>query len=75
MNFPLRTAFAVSHGFWVVVLLLSFVSMYFFISLISSVISWLFNSALFSLHVFVFFTVFFPVIDLQSQSVVVRKDA
>ena len=54
----------------------SFVSMYFFISsLISSVISWLFSSALFNLHVFLFFMVFFPVIELQSHSAVVRKDA
>ena len=52
------------------------VSMYFLISsLISSVISWLFSSALFSLHVFVVFTVFSPVIDFQSHSIVVRKDA
>ena len=42
---------------------LSFVSRYFLIScLISSVVSWLFSDVLFSLHVFVFFTVFFPVI-------------
>ena len=27
MNFPLRTAFTVSHRFWVVVFLFSFVSM------------------------------------------------
>ena len=53
MNFPLRTAFAASHRFWIIVFSLSFVSRYFLISsLISSVISWLFNSALFSLHVF-----------------------
>ena len=32
-------------------------------SLTSSVINWLFSSILFSLHVFVFFTVFSPVID------------
>ena len=36
MNFPLRTAFTVSHRFWVVVFSFSFVSMqiliYFFIS-------------------------------------------
>ena len=30
VNFPLRTAFAASHRFWVVVFSLSFVSMYFF---------------------------------------------
>ena len=61
INFPLRTAFAASHWFWVVVFSLSFVSRYLFISsLISSVISWLFSSVVFSLHVFVFFTEFFP---------------
>ena len=76
LNFPLRTAFAASHRFWVIVFSLSFVSMYYFISsLISSVISWLFSSALFSPHVFVVFTVFLCVIDFQSHSVVVRKDA
>ena len=38
MNFPLRTAFTVSHRFWVVVFSFSFVSMQIFISfLISSV--------------------------------------
>ena len=76
INFPLRNAFAGSHRFWVIVFSLSFVSMYFFISsLISSVISWLFSSALFSLHAFVFFAGFFPVIDFQSLRFVVRKDA
>ena len=75
-NLPFRIAFAVSHRFWVIMYSLSFVSVYFFISsLISSVISWLFSSALLSLHVFVFLTVFFPVIDFQSPSVEVRKDA
>ena len=65
INFPLRTAFATSHRFWIVVFSLSFVSRYFLIySLISSVISWLFSNVLFSLHVFVFFTVFFRVIYL-----------
>ena len=53
MNFPLRTAFAVSHRFWVVVSSFSFVSRMF---LISSPISFLthslFNSMLFSLHDF-----------------------
>ena len=40
INFPLRSAFAASHRFWVVVFSLSFVSMYCLISsLISSVIS------------------------------------
>ena len=75
INFPLRTAFATPCRFWVVVFLL-FVFMYFFISsLISSVISCLFSSALFSLHVFVGFFSLFPVTDFQSHSVVVRKDA
>ena len=65
INIPLRTAFAVSHRFGVVVFSLSFVSRYFLISsLISSMISWLFSSVLCSLHVFVFFKVFFSVIDI-----------
>ena len=59
VNFPLRTAFAASYRLWVIVFSLSFVSMYFLISsLISSVISWLFSSALFILHVFVFLQFF-----------------
>ena len=60
MNFPLSTAFIVSHRFWVVVFSFSFVSMHILISfLISSVIYWLFKSMLFSLHMFVFLIVFF----------------
>ena len=54
MNFPLRTAFAVSHRFWVVVFSFSFVSMQI---LISSVICWLFSSVLFSLHMLGFLIV------------------
>ena len=42
---------------------------------ISSLISWLFSSILFNLHVFVFFHIFFPVTDFYSHSIVVRKDA
>ena len=57
MNFPLSTAFTVSHRFWVVVFSFSFVSMHI---LISSVICWLFRSVLFSPHMFVFLIVFFP---------------
>ena len=53
INFPLRTAFAVSHKFWVVVSSFSFISRIF---LISSLISFsthsLFNSMLFNLHDF-----------------------
>ena len=46
-------------GLWSLVLL-SFISMYFyFLLLVSVVITWLFSSALFSLHVFVFFIVLF----------------
>ena len=42
--------------------------------LISSVISWLFSSIPFSLHVFCIFFRFFPVIDIYSHSVVFGKD-
>ena len=57
---PSRTAFAVSHRFWVIVFSLSFVSRYFLTSsLISSVIAWLLSIVLSSFHVFVYFTVFF----------------
>ena len=53
MNFPLRTAFAVSHKFWVVVSSFSFFSRNFLISsLISFLTHSLFNSMLFSLHDF-----------------------
>jgi len=59
MNFPLSTAFTVSHRFGVVVFLFSFISMHILISfLIYSVICWLFSSMLFSLHMLEFLTVF-----------------
>ena len=57
---------------------LSFFSTYIWISsLISSVISCLFRSALYSLHVFDFYVFFLIdfVIDFQSHSIVVVKDA
>ena len=71
MNVPLRTAFAVSYGFWIVVFLFPFVPRYFFYffndflisSLISSVTRGLVGSILFSLHVFVCFCSFFLVVD------------
>ena len=48
MNFPLRTAFAVSHRFWVVVTSFSFVSRKFLISCLISFLTYsLFNSMLF----------------------------
>ena len=60
MNFPLRTAFAVSRRFWVVLSSFSFVSRKFLISsLISFFTHSLFNSMLFSLHGFECF-VFLP---------------
>ena len=54
INFPLRTAFAASYRFWVIVFLLSFEYLYFFkiYSLISLVISRLFSSMLFRRHAF-----------------------
>ena len=56
MNFPLRTAFAVSHRLWFIVRSFSFVSRKFLISfLISFLTHSLFNSMLFSLHDFEFF--------------------
>ena len=60
ISFPLRTAFAASHRFWVMVFSLLFVSRYFLISfLMSSVTCWLFRRVLFSLHVCVFYGFFF----------------
>ena len=59
MNFPLRTAFAVSHRVWVVVSSFSFVYRKFLISsLISFFTHSLFNSMLVSLHDFECFGVF-----------------
>ena len=59
MNFPLNVAFAVSHRFWTVVCLFSFVSRNFLISFFISLLTraW-FNSTLFSLHEFEYFWVF-----------------
>ena len=60
MYFPLRTAFAVSQRFWMVVSSFSFVSMHL---LNSSLISWLnhssFSRMLFNLHVVEFLPNFF----------------
>ena len=65
MNLPFSTAFTVSHRFWVVVFSFSFVSMHILISfLIYSVSCWLFRSMLFSLYMFIFLIVFFPVVDI-----------
>ena len=76
INFPVRTAFAAFHRFWVVMFLLSFVSRNVFISLlISSVTCLLFRNVLFNLQVFVFLTLFLLVIDIWSYSIVVREDA
>ena len=59
MNFPLSTAFTLSHRFWVVVCSFSFVSKTFLISsLISLLTHTLFNSKLFTLHKFEWFWVF-----------------
>ena len=59
MNFPLSTAFTVSHRFWVVVFSFSFLSVHILIFFfISSVICWLFSSVLFSLHMLEFLMVF-----------------
>ena len=53
MNFSRRTAFAVSHRFWVVVSSFSFVSRKFLISSLNSFLThYLFNSMLFRLHDF-----------------------
>ena len=61
INFPLRTAFAESHSFWVSVFSLSFVSRNLLISLlISLVTSLLFSSVSFNSHMFVFFCIFPP---------------
>ena len=40
MNFPLRTAFTVSHRFWVVVFSFSFVSMQILISILIFILIW-----------------------------------
>ena len=59
INFPLMTAFAASHRFWVVVFSLSFVSRNFLISLLISLVTcWLFRNVLFNLHVLCFLQFF-----------------
>ena len=59
MNFSLRTAFAVSHRFWIIVISFLFVSRNFLISsLISFLDHLLFSSILFNLHEFECFWVF-----------------
>ena len=76
----IRTAFAVFHGFWIVVFCFHLsVGNFSISSLISSVTHWFFSSVLFSLHLFVcvcgfFFTVLKFVVDLWFHSIVVRKD-
>ena len=53
MNFPLRFAFAASHGFCAVVCSFTFISRIFFISYLISLLMYsLFNEMLFSLHEF-----------------------
>ena len=59
VNLAFRIAFAVSHIFGLVFCFHMFLGWFFFSSLISSVIHWLFSSILFNLHVFVFFAVIF----------------
>ena len=60
MNLPQRTAFAAFHILCMVVFSLSFVSRYFLISsLISLLTHWFFSSILFSLHVIIFFSFLF----------------
>ena len=59
INFPLRTAFAASHRFWIIMVSLSCFSRNFLLSLFtSSITCLLFRNLLFNLHVFVFYTVF-----------------
>ena len=58
-----RTAFAVSHRFWIIMFSFPFVSGYFLISsLISSMIHWLFNRILLKLPRLLFFLQLFPYI-------------
>ena len=76
MNYPLRTAFAVSHRFWVFGRRFSFVSRKFLISfLISFLTHSLFNSMLFSLHDFECLGFFSFGFGFKFQSLVVRENA
>ena len=75
MNFPLRTAFASSHRFYMVPFSLSFASRYFKISSLISLLIYLFFSSMFSLHVSFFFLVSFSVVDFLFNTIVIRKDA
>ena len=72
----LRTTFAASQRFWVIVFSCLLASMYFLISdLTFRVTHSLFSSTLFNLRVFVLFPDVFLMVDLSFHSVVVRKDA
>ena len=67
--------FYLCHRFWSLFFcLFSFVSRYFFIFSLSSVIYCLFSSTLLILHVFMFFVVFFLMVDVYSHSIVVRSN-
>ena len=75
MNFPLRTAFAVSHRFWIVVSSFLFVSRNF---LISSLISFFTHSLIACYSISMFLNVlgfFFLEICFSFQSLVVRENA
>ena len=67
INFPLRTAFAESLKFWVIMFSLSFVSRNLLISFISLVTSLLFSNVLFNIHEFLFIAVFFFFMQLISS--------
>ena len=59
MNFPLSTAFTVSHRFWVVGFHFHlFLCIFWFLFLFVSVVFWLFSSVLFSLHMLGFLIFF-----------------
>ena len=73
INFPLRTAFAVSCRVEVLMPFFFVSRCCLIFSLISSAIHWLFSSLLFSIHGFVFSADL--IVDFKCHSVVIGKDA
>ena len=76
MNFPLSTAFIVSHRFWVVVFSLSFISMHILISFFYFFCDLLVIQKCVVQPPYVgIFNGISTVIEIQSYCIVVRKDA
>jgi len=74
MNFPLSTAFTVSHRFWVVVIFIRFYAYFnFFFDFFCDLL--VIQQRVVQLPYVGIFTSFSPVIEIKSYCMVVRKDA